>query len=274
MRKVVFFDIDGTLMNSDNQLPKSTKYAMTLLKEKGHIPVIATGRPPQMLEAVAKELKIENYISMNGQHIVMKGEPIFSNPLPTDDLERLIDLSYELGDRTFLMTADQVIGNNFMKEMMDPEFMSYVYKHFSILPTEVGLKLFKHMTEKPILKERYENKDILMAFVHTPETKDHLYHTYAPNLHFTRATPLFGEAIKKGSHKAAGMQRVLDHLGASVEDTVAFGDSLNDIEMLNFAQIGVAMGNGRQELKNVSDHVTMHVDENGILEGLTHLNLI
>ena len=274
MRKVVFFDIDGTLMNSDNQLPESTKQAMALLKKNGHIPVIATGRPPQMLDAIAKELKIENYISMNGQYIVMKGDPIFSNPLPVEDLEKLIALSYELGDRTFLMTADQVIGNTFMEEMMEPEFMSYVYKHFSVLPTEVGLKLFKHMTEKPILKERYENKDILMAFVHTPETKDHLYRINAPNLHFTRATPLFGEAIMKGSHKATGMQRVLDYLGASVEDTVAFGDSLNDIEMLSFAQIGVAMGNGRQELKNISDYVTTHVDEDGILEGLRYLNLI
>lgn len=274
MQKIVFFDVDGTLMTPKNQLPKSTKLGIKRLKENGHIPVIATGRPPKMLESVAKELEIENYISLNGQHIVLDDEVIFTNPLPTDALEELIELSYQQGDRTFLMTADRVIGNTFMSEMMDPEFLTYVYKHFSDVPNEVTMKLFKHMTEKPLSRERYEDEDILMAFVHNLEETDVIYQNHSSSLHFTRATPLLGEAIMKGSHKATGMEKVLDHFELSVSDAVAFGDSLNDIEMLKYAEIGVAMGNGREELKAVSDYVTTDVEADGIYEGLKHLKLI
>ena len=274
MTKIVFFDVDGTLMTPKNQLPESTKLGIKQLKENGHIPIISTGRPPKMLEAVAKDLEIDNYISLNGQHIVMNDEIIFSNPLPTEALEDLMELSYEQGDRTFLMTADQVIGNTFMNEMMDPDFLTYVSKHLSQLPTEVTVELFKHMTEKPLPRETYENEDVLMAFVHTLEEKDSIYQKHSPELHFTRATPLLGEAIMKGSHKATAMEKVLAHLGLPIEDTVAFGDGLNDLEMLKFANMGVAMGNGREELKAVSDYVTADVEANGIYEGLKHLKLI
>lgn len=274
MQKIVFFDVDGTLMTSKNQLPASTKLGIKQLKENGHIPVISTGRAPKMLEAVADNLGIDNYISLNGQHIVVEGEIIYSNPLPTDALEKLIELSYEQGDRTFLMTADRVIGNTFMSEMMDPDFLTYVYKHLSELPAEVTLELFKHMTEKPLAREIYENEDILMAFVHTLEEKDAIYQEHSPALHFTRATPFLGEAVMKGSHKATAMEKMLAHLSLTARDTVAFGDSLNDIEMLKFAEMGVAMGNGRDELKAISDYVTADVEENGIYKGLKHLKLI
>lgn len=274
MSKLVFFDIDGTLMTPRNQLPESTKLAIEKLKEQGHIPILSTGRPPKMLEAVAKELEIKNYIALNGQYIVVDGEPIYANILPTDALEELIEASYKRGDRTFLLTEDRVIGNTFMSEMMEPEFLTYVYKHLSEVPTEVMLKLFKHMTEKPLKREVYENEDILMAFVNAGEENDAFYQAEFPDLHFTRATPLLGEAIMKGSHKAVGMEHILTHFEMKKEDTVAFGDSLNDIEMLEFAAVGVAMGNGRDELKAIADHVTADVEEDGIYKGLKHLGLI
>lgn len=274
MSKLVFFDVDGTLMTAKNQLPMSTKQAIKELKENGHIPVISTGRPPEMLASVADELEIENYISLNGQHIVVDGETIHSNTLPTDALENLIAASYEQGDRTFLMTEHQVIGNTFMNEMMDPGFLTYVYTHLHDVPTEVTLELFKHMTEKPLRRERYEHEDVLMAFVNTSEENDAFYQKYFPELHFTRATPLLGEAIMKGSHKAVGMEHIINYFDFKMEDTIAFGDSLNDLEMLETAEIGVAMGNGRDELKEIADYITADVDEDGIYKGLKRLELI
>lgn len=274
MGKIVFFDVDGTLVTKKNRLMESTKTAIHLLKEKGHVPVISTGRPPEMLLAVAEELGIENYISMNGQHIVVNGEVLYTNPMRTDLLEQLIEESYQLGDRTFLQTKNQVIGNTFMAEMMDPDFLTYVYTHLGELDKEVTLKLFKHMTEKPLPRARYEEEDILIAYLHTDESKDLIYQEKFPDLHITRATPFLGEALMKGSHKATGMQKILDHFDLKQSQTVAFGDSLNDIEMLEFSNIGVAMGNGRDELKAVADYVTADVDDDGIYKGLKHLELI
>ena len=274
MGKIVFFDIDGTLVTPTNHLPESTKMGIRLLKENGHVPVISTGRPPEMLRAVAEELAIENYISMNGQHIVADGEVLYTNPLPTDLLEGLIEESYKQGDRAFLQTEDEVIGNTFMAEMMDPDFLTYVYTHLVELDDEVTLKLFKHMSEKPLPRIRYENKDVLIAYLHTDETKDTFYQKRFPDLHITRATPVLGEALMKGSHKATGMQKILEHFKLDQSQSVAFGDSLNDIEMMEFANIGVAMGNGRDELKAVADYVTANVTEDGIYKGLKKLELI
>ncbi len=274
MGKIVFFDIDGTLVTPTNHLPESTKMGIRLLKENGHVPVISTGRPPEMLRAVAEELAIENYISMNGQHIVADGEVLYTNPLPTDLLEGLIEESYKQGDRAFLQTEDEVIGNTFMAEMMDPDFLTYVYTHLVELDDEVTLKLFKHMSEKPLPRIRYENKDVLIAYLHTDETKDTFYQKRFPDLHITRATPVLGEALMKGSHKATGMQKILEHFDLNQSQSVAFGDSLNDIEMLEFANVGVAMGNGRDELKAVADYVTADVTEDGIYKGLKKLELI
>lgn len=274
MRKIVFFDIDGTLVTYKNQLPESTKKGIRLLKENGHVPVLSTGRAPEMLRAVAEELGIESYISMNGQHIVANGEVLYTNPLSTDLLERLIAESYRQGDRAFLLTADEVIGNTFMTEMMDPDFLTYVYTQFSTLDQDVTLKLFKHMTEKPLPRDRYENKDVLIAYLHTAEAQDEWYREKFPELHITRATPFLGEALMTGSHKATGMQKIVEHFHFEKSQTVAFGDNLNDIEMLEFANLGVAMGNGRDELKAVADYVTADVEEEGIYKALNHLKLI
>ena len=78
----------------------------------------------------------------------------------------------------------------------------------------------------------------------------------------------------KGSHKATGMQKILEHFDLNQSQSVAFGDSLNDGEMLGCANVGVAMGNRRDELKAVADYVTADVTEDGIYKGLKKLELI
>lgn len=275
MQKIVFFDIDGTLVTPHNQLPESTKAAIRQLKDNGHIPVISTGRPPKMLEAIADELEINSFISLNGQYIVVEGKPIFANVLPTDEIESLIEASYELGDRTFLLTKDKVIGNTFMNEMInDAEFLTFVYENLNELPMEVMSEIFKRMSIKPLKREWYEKEEILSAFINTDEKNDPIYQERFPDLHFTRATPYLGEVLMKGSHKAAGMEKVVQHFGKSMTDSIAFGDSLNDLEMIAAAGVGVVMGNGRTELKAIADFVTTHVEQDGIHNGLTHLELI
>lgn len=275
MQKIIFFDIDGTLVTGNNQLPESTKQAIKDLKANGHLPIIATGRPPKMFETVVKELELDSYISLNGQYIVLNGKTIFANPIPTEALEDLIAGTYENNQRAFLLTKDDVIGNTFMREMIiDPDFLTFVYTHLSALPNAVSIELFQRMTEKPLKRTSFEHEEILSAFIHAEEKHDAYYQDRFPELHFTRATPHLSEVLMKGAHKGAGMERVVRALGLTMADTVSFGDSLNDIEMIQIAGIGVAMENGRQELKDVADYVTTHVEDNGIYNGLRKLKLI
>jgi len=80
-RKIIFFDIDGTLLDHDKKLPASTKKAVQLLKEQGHEVAIATGRAPFMFKDLREELDIQTYISFNGQYIVLNGEVLYKNPV-------------------------------------------------------------------------------------------------------------------------------------------------------------------------------------------------
>lgn len=275
MQKLVFFDIDGTLVTPKNELPETTIKAITLLKENGHLPIIATGRPPKMLEPIAKELGIDSFISLNGQYIVLEGQPIFRQTLPTDYLEELIQASYDNGQRTFLITKDDIIGNTFMREMLqDSEFLTMVSTYLNDIPDDVTLEMFMRMTEKPLKRERYKDEEILSAYIHTDESQDAYYKERFVDLHFTRATPLFTEVLLKGHHKGTGIQRILDKLGQDMKNTIAFGDGLNDLEMIKTVQVGVSMGNGRDALKEAADYVTTHVEEDGIFNALKKLELI
>lgn len=274
MSKLVFFDIDGTLVTPENHLPDSTKEAIGLLTEKGHIPVFSTGRPPGMIYPLAEELDVTDFLSLNGQYIVTENQTLAANTLPNDLLEDLIETSYEQGDRTFLLTEDDIIGNTFMKELFDPEFLTLVYTAMQDTPVDVQHELFLRMTEKPLEREQYEDEDILVAFINAKEEQDDLYREAFPELHVTRATPLLSEVLRKGSHKATAMKEVAAYYGMQRKDTVAFGDSLNDLEMVATAEIGVAMGNAREELQEVADHVTADVTADGIYRGLKKLELI
>lgn len=275
MQKLVFFDIDGTLVTASNQLPDSTIEAIKQLKANGHLPIIATGRPPKMFETVAKELEIDSYISLNGQYIVLEGQTIFKQTIPTDRLENLIQASYEIDQRTFLITKDDIIGNTFMREMiLDQDFLTMVYTYLQDMPDSVTMEMFKRMSEKPLDRTKFENEEVLSAFIHTAEAEDVYYQERFPDLHFTRATPHLSEVLIKGLHKGAGIQRIAKELGQDMKHTIAFGDSLNDIEMISTAGYGVAMGNGRDELKKVADLVTKHVESDGIYHALKKLALI
>lgn len=274
MSKLVFFDIDGTLVTPKNQLPDSTREAIRLLQENGHIPVFSTGRPPGMIHALSYELGVKNYISLNGQYIVAEDQTLSAHTLPKDLLEVLIERSYERGDRTFLLTADDIIGNTFMKEMFDPDFLTFVYTEMEETPLEVQHELFLRMTEKPLKRSDYEEEEILMAFINSREEHDAFYQKDFPEFHITRSTPLLTEVLMKGSHKATAMKEVAKYYGVEKKDTVAFGDSLNDLEMVATAEVGVAMGNARAELKEVADFVTRDVEEDGIYQGLKEMELI
>lgn len=89
MTKIVFFDIDGTLLDKKRRIPASAKLAILELKKQGIIPAIATGRPPFLIKEILEELAIDTHISLNGQYVVHKGEIVYQNPMEAHLVERL-----------------------------------------------------------------------------------------------------------------------------------------------------------------------------------------
>lgn len=274
MRKIVFFDIDGTLVTHNNTIPASTKAAIQKLKDNNILPVISSGRPPTMMKEVAKELGVHTSISMNGQYVTYKDEVIHKNPIPLEAVDRLAMFAKKHNQGIAFCGSEKITGNS-MLMLANNGIVKRLRPHFARLAPKVAVKMVnQRVIPRPIRPSDYNDRAIYQCILSVDESFDELYQGAFPEFTYTRSNPYSVDAITRGSSKAKGMQIVLEHSGLSNEEAVAFGDGLNDIEMLQHAGVGVAMGNGRTELKKQADFVTDSVWEDGIYKGLEKLGLL
>jgi Cof subfamily protein (haloacid dehalogenase superfamily) len=254
--KIVFFDIDGTLLDETKELPESTVHAIQALKETGVYVAIATGRAPFMFADIRERLGIDSYVSFNGQYVVFEGEVIYQNPLNPERLHVLKEHAHQNGHPLVFLDADT------MKASME----NHPHIHVSMR----SLK-FIHPEVDP---NYYNNRDIYQALLFCHSEEEHIYTEEYSEFHFIRWHDVSTDILPFGGSKAEGIKRMMERIGVSKENVFAFGDGLNDIEMLKFVGTGVAMGNAKEEVKKAADLVTKHVAEDGILYGLRQLELI
>lgn len=274
MAKIIFFDIDGTLVTHNNSIPDSTKSAIQQLKQNGSIPAIATGRPLTLMQEVADELGIDTYIAMNGQYVVYEGDVIYQNPLSTESLGRLVKTAQTHKQGIAFCGSEKITGNSVIM-LINRGLVKRLRPYFSKLAPKCALKLVnRRFSAKPIQDADYEDRPIYQCILNAPETDDAFYAKEFPEYTFTRSNPYSVDVVNKGVSKAIGIQKLLEHIEGTVEDTIAFGDGLNDMEMIQYAGIGVAMENGRAELKAQADIVTDTVWDDGIYKGLDKLGLL
>lgn len=256
MKKIVFFDIDGTLLDHEKKLPQSTIKAIQLLKENGTFVAIATGRAPFMFEGLRKELDIDSFVSFNGQYVVFEHEVIYENPLVESDLER------------FLLETKK---NGHPLIFMNESTMKATVKHHPYIEEGMGSLKFVHPEED---EQFFKNKNIYQSLIFCENKEEELYFSDYPRFNFIRWHPYSVDVLPSGGSKAEGIKKMIERLGFRLEDVYAFGDGLNDLEMLKAVGTGVAMGNGVPEAKELANLVTTDVSDNGIWNGLKELQLI
>lgn len=278
MYKLVFFDIDGTLLTERKKIPTSARKAIQDLKNKGIIPVIATGRAPFRIDEILASLDIQTHITLNGQYVVYEGEVIHQNPLSVDSVKRLALAAETNKQRIAFCGSDEILGTS-MVTFGQKGLLKKMIQRMPIAPPKKVMQLLtKYVGSskrvKPILPHYYENRVIYQCIIHTTEEYDAFYQEAFPDCHFTRWNPYSVDVISKGMSKAVGIQKLIEHIGIDMSETVAFGDGLNDIEMLQTVGMGIAMENGRVELKEIADDVTASPENHGILKGLQKLHLL
>lgn len=256
MKKIVFFDIDGTLLDHEKNIPGSTKQALIELKNNGVFVAIATGRAPFMFEDIRKELEIDSFVSFNGQYVVFENEVIYENPLDPLALEKFLNVTRE---------------NNHPLVFMTEKTMKASVKHHSFI--EESLKTMK-ITHPEEDAHFYKNRNIYQSLLFCQGQEEQFYASDFPNFGFIRWHPASVDVLPIGGSKAEGIKKMIERLGFELKDVYAFGDGLNDVEMLKAVGTGVAMGNGVLEAKNHANFITSDVDDNGIWNGLKKLKLI
>lgn len=274
MRKIVFFDIDGTLVTEHNHATESTKQAVKALKDNEGLPVLATGRPPSMVKPVCEMFGIDSYIAMNGQYIVIQGEVVYANPLQTETVQQIVEKARADHRSVFLCGSDEIYGNALLSMMSRSNFFKAAKTFSQYIPRWWIYFVLKRFGRQPVAESLYEGKTIYQIVIQMTEEKDEDYRQLFPHCHFTRSSPISVDVVSKGTSKASAIQLMVKKLGMEMKDTIAFGDSLNDLEMLKEVEVGIAMGNARRELKEIADGVTAPVDEDGIMKGLRALRLI
>jgi len=274
MEKIVFFDIDGTLVSEHNKIPESTRRGIAQLKKEGILPVIATGRSPLLLHDIANQLKINSYISMNGQYIVLEGEKIFHNPIPKKQIHQLSDFVYEHKDGILLCGNKQIFSNSMINMTKSNSRIKALKQLNKIIPARIQKSIIRRSMKKPPKPESYESAHIYQAILEVSEGEEKVYKDVFTELTFTRSNSRMLDVINKGINKATGAERIMNQLGVNKENVYAFGDHLNDLELLQFVGTGVAMGNSHPEVKEVSKIITDHVNMDGIENGLQKLKLI
>lgn len=254
--KIVFFDIDGTLVNDEKKVPADAAEAIRELKSRGIEPVISTGRAPYFFKPLAEQLGIESFVSLNGGYVVYKGEPIYKKIISRDSVGNLVRLAAQ--------------NNHSLVFEGEEEFYADAEEHPFVISSVNSLRV-----DLPGFDPDYWKKtDIFQVFLHCESHEEHLYEPHLGDLRMIRWHQHALDVLPADSSKSEGIKAMLSRLGLSLSDAAAFGDGLNDKEMLASVGLGIAMGNSHKDLLPYADHVTTHVDEGGIHNGLKHAGLI
>lgn len=258
--EMIVLDLDGTLTNRDKVITQRTKEALTQAMKQGKKVILASGRPVYGVMPLAKELRLADYggyiLAFNGGVIMdcRTEEVVFSRMLPAESNYQIIQLA--LKNRVDLLTYDRdvILTNN--------EESSYVQlesriNHLRVRQLEMD-ELFARL-DFSVPKFLMVDDGDYLAMVE-PRVKAAL----GKNFSVYRSEPFFLEILPRGIDKAQSLERLLEKMGLKKEQLIACGDGYNDLSMIRFAGLGVAMANGVLPVRKAADYITASNDEDGV----------
>lgn len=255
-RKLLAFDIDGTILDSNKRPLASTIEALEALRNAGHFVTLATGRSRFLAESVIRELQFENYILCNGAAGFFNHQQVFKETLEMDALQELIRVCQDREIDTALVQLDQA------KRLttFDLDKMQEAMTSFGSTASDLG--------DLGVKDEVYQ------GLAYYDESLDHLFDGQYPAFNFVRWHEKCVDIIPAKGSKARTLLALADRLGIEQENIIGFGDGLNDREMLRESGIGVAMGNASAIVQQEADLVTKDHNSDGIWHALKELKLI
>lgn len=258
--KILVLDIDGTLTNSKKEITPATKAAIREMLEQGHKVILASGRPTPGMRRFEKELELEKYggylLSFNGGKIVecRTGEIIYQRILSNSILPSLYRFAKDNQCGLITYLGDEVIS------AFQPDEYVQLETRINGMPTRI-VEHFVEFVDFDI------NKCLLTAPAEkAPQLEARLREMYAGMASVYRSEAFFIEVMPENVDKATSLEQMLESLGVARENVICCGDGFNDISMIKFAGLGVAMENAKPEVKQAADYITASNDEDGVAE--------
>lgn len=260
MIKAAFFDIDGTLVSLKTKVyPPSTTVALKRLRENGILLFVATGRSRFEIksEHLLDGLQFDGYLTNNGQDAYdAQGKLLYGKPIAPAEAAAILAWVEESGCACWMVSAEKSCLNRCNERVLAA--MDAIHTR----PPQIGD--LREMLQSPVYK--------IVLFLTRAEMAAPL--RLAPHCRTTQWFELGHDIISIDGGKENAMAEILQRYGIRASESIAFGDSENDIAMLRAAGIGVAMGNATPEAKAAADYTTDDCDDDGLLHALEHFSLI
>ena len=256
MIKAAFFDVDGTLLShKTKQIPPSAIRALEILKAKGIPCIISTGRQIHQMDLLPMGgVTFDGYITMNGQLTMDKNrQPLYAKPLRGEVLEFALKLFREKKVPVIFVEQDTLYVNE------DGPLVRSVQESISSKLPPVG---------------EYTGGNVYQACVYINDQETAMLDPVRGKCVITRWHANAVDIIAPDGGKRAAVEQYCRDNGWARAEIIAFGDSDNDLEMIRYAGIGVALGNAEPEVKAAADYVTADIDDDGLAKALEHFGLI
>lgn len=263
MQKLFFFDIDGTLVDCPHGLytiSEKTIESLNKLKKEGHSVLLATGRCKCFILDEVMKYPFSGYVTCNGGYVEFEGKEIYKNIVPA----KAIEMTHKICKENHWLYYFEANDTIYVLDKNDP-------KH-------IGFRDAWGMKEKTICDDfQFDQVETYIGMIVVNNKKDIplMVETLSPFFNIQRHQSDYSfDLTLKGESKGMSIKRLADSLSVPIEDTIAFGDGRNDIEMLEMVGLGIAMGNAVEEAKAVADYVTDSVLDEGITTALKSFSFI
>jgi len=258
MYKMIVLDLDGTLMSSKNEILPETKAALIKAQERGVKVVLASGRPTFGMMKAAKELRLDEFggftLSYNGGRIIcaQTGDRIHDTSLTPEIAHEIYDLAREFGVNIMAYEEDHIVT-------MDDDEWIQKESYINNMPLK-RVEDFKAAVDFTTVKCLCTGSPEILG-----DIEKKFQERLGDRLSIMRSMPFFLEVMPQNINKAYSLNKLCEHLGIDKSEVMACGDGYNDLPLIEFAGMGVAMSNAVEEVKARANFITKSNDENGIL---------
>lgn len=279
MSKIVFLDVDGTLIDYETKLPESAAKAVNQARANGHKVYICTGC--SKAEIAQRDLcELDGMIGGNGAYVEDDGKVVMHQGLSKEDVKHIVDWCNERHLGFYLEANSGMYCNDYMLEQGPTTMVKYAQGKGADLSqaTEMAhdfVNSFIHLKGEDLYRDDVNKVSfILSSYQDHLDSKVEFPHLIANTWGGKGEVALYGDLGPTGITKRHAIEVLLKYLGADQKDTISFGDAKIDLSMFECCHFNVAMGNGGDEIKAAADYITTDVNDDGLYNAFQYLKLI